>query len=682
LNEKTPVRALTGVGPKLEAELAELGIRCIRDLWFHLPLRYEDRTRLTEIAALAPNVQAQFEGLVEFVEVRMAPRRSLLVTLSDGSGLIRLRFFHFQMRQQTELKRGMRLRCFGEVRHGLGGLESIHPQYRVVNDELPLSENLTPVYPSSEALGRERMKRLVTQALALLEQAADLELLPEAELMPLKAALLCVHKAAPGTDLQALKEQRHPAQLRLAFEELVAHQLAMRINRGRLKSLLAKALPGTRQLIRNLLKALPFKLTDAQNRVLKEIAFDLQQHQPMLRLVQGDVGSGKTLVAAISALLAIESGSQAALLAPTELLAEQHFSNFKIWFEPLGLEVIMLAGKVTGKARVHALNAIARGAQMVVGTHALIQEGVQFADLALVIIDEQHRFGVKQRLALRNKGLSGTMAPHQLIMTATPIPRTLAMVAYADLDVSVIDALPPGRSPIQTVLIDSARRSQVIERIAKACSEGRQAYWVCTLIDPSEQLEAKAAEQTYQQLREALPEIAIGLVHGRLKAQEKADIMKRFKSGELKLLVATTVIEVGVDVPNASLMIIENAERLGLAQLHQLRGRVGRGSAQSACVLMLQKPIGTLAKERVETMRLTQDGFAIAEADLRLRGPGEFLGAKQAGVANFRIANLARDRDQLPQVRALADQIVLQDPERIGKLIERWIGEAERLADA
>lgn len=687
--EHSAVAVLPALTPKLAPLLETLGLRTLGDLWFHLPLRYEDRTQILPIAALTPGQPAQFEATVEFSEVRHAGRRALNVVLFDGTGRIKLRFFHFNAAQAKALAMGVRLRCFGEVRAGLAGLEVIHPQYRVVTADAPpvLEQTLTAVYPSTEGLPQPRLGKLIAQALERLPDAQALEQLPLAlrqqyALAPLRDALLAVHRPQPDSDLAALLERRHPAQRRLAFDELLAHQLAMRLNRRRYSAMAAPALKSSGALQARLRAGLPFRLTAAQQRVAAEVHANLVRPTPMLRLVQGDVGSGKTVVAALAALQAIEAGYQVALMAPTELLAEQHQRNFERWLAPLQIAPQWLAGKVKGAARRAALAAVAGGAPLVIGTHALMQEQVQFRDLGLVIIDEQHRFGVHQRLSLRDKGQSGTRVPHQLVMTATPIPRTLAMVAYADLDVSVIDELPPGRTPVRTVAIDAQRRAEVVQRVHEACRQGRQAYWVCTLIDESDQLQAQAALRSFELLVEALPDLRIGLLHGRMKAAEKQDCMQRFVAGELELLVATTVIEVGVDVPNASLMIIENAERLGLSQLHQLRGRVGRGAQESACVLLYQSPLGQLARERLQILRETTDGFRIAEADLRLRGPGEFLGTRQAGFASFKVADLARDQDQLEQVREVADAWLETEPATIAPLLARWLGASERLAGA
>ena len=686
--ERQPVSVLPAVSERLLQSLHTLNLRTIGDLWFHLPLRFEDRTRIVPIGQLLPGEPAQFEGEIEFAEVRFAGRRSLNVVLRDDSGRIKLRFFHFNTAQSTALRNGLRLRCFGEPRLALAGLELIHPQYKVVApDELNLATSLTAVYPTTEGLAQSRLAKVVQSALARLPDDPQLEILPVAlrerfGLVPLRSALLEVHQPRPDSDLAALLERRHPAQRRLAFDELLAHQLAMRLNRKRLQLFGAPPLPPAPVRHVQFCKALPFALTGAQQRVVAQITADLAQPRPMLRLVQGDVGSGKTVVAALAALQAISAGRQVALMAPTELLAEQHLRNFQRWFGPLGIDPVWLAGKVKGRARLQALAAVVGGAPLVIGTHALMQENVQFAALGLVVIDEQHRFGVHQRLSLRDKGLSGTEVPHQLVMTATPIPRTLAMVAYADLDVSVIDELPPGRQPVRTVAIDGVRRAEVVARIRLACASGRQAYWVCTLIEESDQLQAQAAERSYEQLCAALPELQIGLLHGRMKAVDKQDCMNRFSAGQLQLLVATTVIEVGVDVPNASLMIIENAERLGLSQLHQLRGRVGRGATESACVLIYQSPLSQLARARLQILRESNDGFRIAQADLEQRGPGEFLGTRQAGFASFRVADLVRDQDQLPQVREMADQLLDQMPEVVTPLLQRWLAGSDRFADA
>ena len=687
----TPVTRLAGVGPAVAAKLAERGIHTLQELWFLLPLRYEDRTRLTPIRELRPGRALQAEGRVRQVERIFRGRPVLKVTLGDDDGaLLQLRFFHFRGPQVQGFQPGRRVRVFGEVRPGTQGWEIIHPSYRLLDDQdaAALSERLDPVYPQIEGLGPGSLGRLVRLALAGLPASERLEHLPIAlwrdlALPDLREALLTVHHPPADADIAALLAGTHPAQRRLAFEELLAHALSLRRQRIALREQGAFPLPPARPAVDALRAALPFALTGAQQRVLAEIEADLGKPQPMLRLVQGDVGSGKTVVAALATMQAVAAGRQVALMAPTELLAEQHLQNFQRWLEPLGIRVAWLAGKVTGKARRETLAAIADGsAQVVVGTHALMQGGVVFGALGLVIVDEQHRFGVHQRLALRDKGLEGERVPHQLVMTATPIPRTLAMTAYADLDLSVIDELPPGRTPVTTVAVAAERRPELVERVRKACAEGRQAYWVCPLIEESEEIEAQAAQTTFEQLSEALPELRIALLHGRMKPTEKQETMRRFKAGELQLLVATTVIEVGVDVPKASLMVIENAERLGLAQLHQLRGRVGRGRAASSCVLLYQPPLGAIARERLEVMRRSNDGFVIAEKDLELRGPGELLGTRQTGLAVFRIADLARDAAWLPQVQAVAERLLAGSPDIAEAIIARWVGSAARYASA
>ena len=682
---------LIGVGPRVGEKLAARGLLTLQDLWLHLPLRYEDRTQLTLIRDLQPGVPAQVEGRVEAVERGFRYRPLLRVAIGDESRVtLVLRFFHFRAAQVAQFAPGVRVRCYGTPKPGQQGLEIVHPSYRVLDehDAASLQQDLDPVYPAVEGIGPATMRKLIAQALDKLPDAQTLELLPAGlldglRLPSLRQALLSMHRPARDADLSALAAGTHPAQRRLALEELLAHNLSLRRQRIALQRHRAPVLAGKGKLAARLQSALPFQLTGAQRRVFAQIREDLAQPMPMLRLVQGDVGSGKTVVAAMAAMLAVEAGKQAALAAPTELLAEQHLLNLRHWLEPLGIRVAWLAGKVTGKARAAVLEEVVSGAaQVVVGTHALMQEAVAFHDLALAIVDEQHRFGVHQRLALRDKGASGAFVPHQLIMTATPIPRTLAMAAYADLDVSAIDELPPGRTPVQTVALSAERRPELVERIRLACAEGRQAYWVCTLIDDSDEVVAQAAQGTYEFLSAQLSELRVGLVHGRMKPAEKQATMRAFKAGELDLLVATTVIEVGVDVPNASLMIVENAERLGLAQLHQLRGRVGRGAAASNCVLLYQSPLSQMARQRLATMRETSDGFVIAEKDLELRGPGELLGTRQTGLAAFRVADLARDAGLLPQVRELADRLLADSPDVADRIIARWVGGAARYASA
>jgi len=685
-----PVTTLPGVGPALAATLAKLGLETVQDLWFHLPLRYEDRTQITAIRDLRAGETAQVEARIEAIESGFRYRPQLRIAVTDDSQqTLVLRFFHFNRTQVNQLGVGARLRCFGEVRHGSHGLEMVHPEYRRVTDDGAgvVDERLTPIYPTTEGLGQKRLGGAIRAALTRLPPDAALELIPAElrkvhKLSSLREALLYVHTPPPDADLGALALGMHPDQRRLVFEELLTHHLSLKRLRAQLRSHAAPPLQGDGALRRRFRAALAFTPTRAQERVGAEIARDLGKPLPMLRLVQGDVGSGKTLVAAQAALTAIEAGRHAALMAPTELLAEQHFINFDKWLAPLGIRIAWLGGKLKGRARTAALASVADTAQLVIGTHALMQEGVAFRDLALVIIDEQHRFGVHQRLALRDKGRSGDVVPHQLVLTATPIPRTLAMTAYADLDVSVIDELPPGRTPVATVALANTRRAEIVERIRSACTEGRQAYWVCTLIEESDLLQAQAAEATFAELTAALAGIRVGFVHGRMKPAEKQAAMQAFKAGETALLVATTVIEVGVDVPNASLMVIENAERLGLAQLHQLRGRVGRGSAKSSCVLLYQRPLSASARQRLDVLRESSDGFRIAEKDLELRGPGEVLGTRQTGQLAMRIADLARDAPLLPAVQRAGAVLLRDHPDLVERLIERWIGAAARFAGA
>lgn len=681
---EAPVTALKGVGEALALKLSRLGIERVSDLLFHLPLRYQDRTRLTPIGSLRAGQEAVIEGEVTACDVVKGRRRSLLIRLRDGSGILSLRFFHFAPAQQQQLHPGVTVRAFGEARAGATGLEIYHPEYRLTSaGAAPVEEYFTPIYPTTEGLNQARLRALAQQALSQLDSTPEAlpDVIPETllarfNLPGLHASLHLLHQPPPDINLEQLAMGQHPATRRLALEELLAHQLSLREVRLRIQADGAPALPTGRNLQMRFLAQLPFALTGAQGRVIEEIGLDLARSAPMLRLVQGDVGSGKTVVAAMAALSALSGECQVAMMAPTELLAEQHYQAFKAWFEPLGIDVAWLSGKLKGKARLDTKAAIADGrARMVVGTHALFQDDVHFQRLGLAIIDEQHRFGVHQRLALREKGDAGGLTPHQLIMTATPIPRTLAMSAYADLDVSVIDELPPGRTPVKTVVVSDERRPEVVTRIRTACGDGRQAYWVCTLIEESEALQCQAAEVTRDELTEALPELAVGLVHGRMKAAEKAEVMTAFKQGELDLLVATTVIEVGVDVPNASLMIIENPERLGLSQLHQLRGRVGRGNTESFCVLLYHSPLSKSARERLGVMRDTNDGFRIAEKDLQIRGPGEVLGTRQTGLAQMKVADLERDGDLLDRVSALA-RTLQKEPQITAVLVRRWLGEA------
>ncbi|WP_372965325.1 ATP-dependent DNA helicase RecG [Marinobacter sp.] len=682
------VTELKGVGSALAEKLGKLGIQSMQDLLFHLPYRYEDRTRVVPMGNLRVGDIAVVEGEVMKTDLIMGRRRSLQVTLRDNSGFLVLRFFHFNAAQKNQLSEGARVRCFGEVRPGRAGYEFYHPEYQINPPPMPpaTEATLTPVYPLTEGIQQPRVRSLCQQALKYLDHHPIKDWLPpdllaNYQLPCISEAVKLVHSPPAGAPVHQLLEGRHPAQQRLVMEELLAHQLSLLQVREQIQARDALPLLPTGNLTEDFLAELPFSLTGAQRQVMLEIRQDLSQPIPMLRLVQGDVGSGKTVVAALAALQALGAGAQVALMAPTEILAEQHYNNFKSWLEPLGIQLAWLSGKVKGKARQQALEAVASGsAQVAIGTHALFQDEVQFHRLALVIVDEQHRFGVHQRLALREKGVGGSLAPHQLIMTATPIPRTLAMSAYADLDTSIIDELPPGRKPIETIVVPDSRREDIIERVMSACREGRQAYWVCTLIDESEALQCQAAEVTAQELTERLPDLRVGLVHGRLKAQEKANVMAQFKEGILDLLVATTVIEVGVDVPNASLIIIENPERLGLAQLHQLRGRVGRGEQASFCVLMYHPPLSNNGKARLQALRESQDGFVIAEKDLEIRGPGEVLGTRQTGLMQFRLASFERDKGWIEPIKNMAPGLMKQ-PRLVDALIRRWLGEKIRYGE-
>lgn len=689
LLDAVPLTTLSGVGASQAGKLAKLGLDTIQDLLLHLPLRYEDRTRLYPINDLLPGIYATVEGEVLRSDISFGRRRMLTCQISDGTGILTMRFFNFNAAMKNSLATGRRVTAYGEIKRGNHGAEIIHPEYRIQGEtsEVELQESLTPVYPTTEGVRQATLRKLTDQALELLDTCAIAELLPpelSGGLMSLPQALHTLHRPPPDIQLADLELGKHPAQKRLILEELLAHNLSMLAVRAGAQSYQAQPLLPDDRLKNRFLAQLPFSPTGAQTRVVADIEADMQKDFPMMRLVQGDVGSGKTLVAALAALRAIAHGKQVALMAPTELLAEQHANNFRQWFEPLGLEVGWLAGKQKGKARIAQQEAIASGqVSMVVGTHAIFQEQVQFNGLALVIIDEQHRFGVHQRLALWEKGEEQGFHAHQLILTATPIPRTLAMTAYADLDTSVIDELPPGRTPVTTVAIPDTRRADIIQRVKSAClEEGRQAYWVCTLIEESELLEAQAAEATWEELKAALPELKVALVHGRMKAQEKQAVMQAFKQGELQLLVATTVIEVGVDVPNASLMIIENPERLGLAQLHQLRGRVGRGAVASHCVLLYKTPLSKTAQTRLQVLRDSNDGFVIAQRDLEIRGPGELLGTRQTGSAEFKVADLLRDQAMIPEVQRVARHLHQHYPEHAQALIERWLPEKAHYSNA
>jgi len=695
LSLQSPVQQLRGVGERTAESLARLGLRHVRDLLFHLPLRYQDRSRIIPLGALVAGAEVLIEGEVLLSELRYGRRRMLLVRIGDGTGMLMLRFFHFSTRQREGLQRGQWLRLYGEVRvGGSGGLEMVHPEYQCIEKKaaLALEANLTPVYPMGDGVRQALLRKLIDQALMLVmpevasranpDKPAQvmLEWLDDAELgelglMALDEAIRTVHSPASDAELSLLRECRHPAQRRLAFEELLVQQFSFRQLRERVRCQQAPLCSGDGFLREQLQADLTFALTAAQQRVIAEIDRDLSCKSPMQRLVQGDVGSGKTVVAAMAVLQVVESGFQAAVMAPTELLAEQHFKVFCDWLQPLGIEVAWLSGKLKGKGREQMLEKIGTGqARVAVGTHALFQEQVVFDHLGLVVIDEQHRFGVHQRLALREKGRSRGLFPHQLIMTATPIPRTMVMTAYADLDTSVIDELPPGRQPVQTISVPDSRRDEVLQRVEHACHQGQQVYWVCTLIEESELLQCQAATETATLLAEILSDVRVGLIHGRLKSSEKEGLMARFKAGEIDLLVATTVIEVGVDVPNASLMVIENADRLGLAQLHQLRGRIGRGHQRSSCVLMYHPPLGQRGRDRLAILRETNDGFEIARRDLELRGPGEVLGTRQTGELQFRVADLVRDQDLIPAVNRVATRLFAEAPQRVKPVVERWLG--------
>ncbi|MCQ8878967.1 ATP-dependent DNA helicase RecG [Pseudoalteromonas shioyasakiensis] len=684
-----PITDLKGVGPKMAERLKKLGIATVQDMLFHLPLRYEDRTRIYAINELQPHSHVSIEASIETSQITFGKRRMLVCQVNDGTGRLTLRFFNFSAAQKNTMSAGKVIRCFGEIRRGRVGFEMTHPEYSISDtpSEQPTATTLTPVYSTTEGLKQLSIRALSDQAIALLDKYQLEELLPvqfQHGGMGLTQAIHLLHRPSSDIDVSALEFGTHPAQQRLVFEELLAQNLSLLKLRQQGQQAKAIALTSNPELENNFLAQLPFAPTNAQSRVVNEIKADLQHPYPMMRLVQGDVGSGKTLVAALSALTAIAQGYQVALMAPTEILSEQHGITFAQWFNDLGITTAWLGGKTTGKERDTTLEKIASGeAQMIVGTHALFQEQVTFNNLVLIIIDEQHRFGVHQRLSLREKGRFGDCYPHQLVMTATPIPRTLAMTAYADLETSVIDELPPGRTPITTVAIPDTRREEIINRVRTACSDqGRQVYWVCTLIDESEVLQCQAAEDSALQLTQALPELTVGLVHGRMKPAEKQAIMNDFKTGNIHVLVATTVIEVGVDVPNASLIIIENPERLGLAQLHQLRGRVGRGSIASHCVLLYHAPLSVTAQKRLGVLRESNDGFVIAERDLEIRGPGEVLGTKQTGLAEFKIADLNRDKQTLNQVRPIALQMLTHHPEQVEKLIQRWLAGKSLYAQA
>jgi len=682
---------LKGVGPKNALKLEKLGIKTAADLLFHLPSRYEDRTSLTLLGRLSPNSSANAVVLGKVVQVRIIkrPAPQLYCLIDDGSGQLFLRFIHYSRAQYQRFAIGQRVFAIGEVRYSSLGLEMIHPEYRLLSatDLPPLMNTLTPIYPSTEGLSQHSWMQLTDQALALLQENHGLiddliaaSIVTDLGLPSLSSSLQFLHRPPKDTSLHLLNEGQHPAQRRLIVEELLVHRLVMVKRRDDYTEQSALRCPHPQAMLDQFFTRLPFTLTKAQSRVAQEICDDLQQSYPMMRLLQGDVGSGKTVIAAISALTVIASNAQVAFMAPTELLAEQHYRVVKQWFEPLQIRVSLLTGGLSKRQRDVLLSELADGQiDLLVGTHALFQEDVYFKRLALMIIDEQHRFGVHQRLALKAKGIVNGYVPHQLMMTATPIPRTLAMSVYADLACSVIDELPAGRKPITTLALDNHKRDAVIERIVNLCHQGQQVYWVCPLIEESEVLQCEAAEKSAQQLAQQLPLLTVGLLHGKMKSKDKEHIMRLFKDGCIHVLVATTVVEVGVDVPNASLMVIENSERLGLSQLHQLRGRVGRGSVSSYCILLYQSPLGAIARERIRVMRESQDGFVIAEKDLELRGSGELLGTRQTGETNFRLANLVRDRYLLPEVQKIADTLWKNHPDIARQMIARWLGGKENL---
>ena len=668
-----PIRA----SEALLKKLAKIGLHSEADLLVHLPLRYEDETRITPVERAFGGEPVQVEVVVHSNELQFRPRRQMVVRAGDGTGDITLRFFSFYPSQQAALSVGSRIRAFGEVRGGFFGAEMVHPRFRKVVDDEPLPEAMTPIYPSTAGLANSALQKLIGKALATGDMSETLpeELRQRLKLPALARSLKFLHNPPPGTELDTLHARNHPAWRRVKFDEVLAQQLSLRRAYLARREQGAPVLRARDNLGARLLDSLPFGLTGAQARAMAEIGADLAQPHPMHRLLQGDVGAGKTIVAALAACQAISAGWQAAFMAPTEILAEQHFLKLSGWLEPLGVKVAWLSGSLKSKAKREQLAATASEAQLIVGTHALIQEGVDFARLGLAIVDEQHRFGVAQRLALRKKGSN----PHQLMMSATPIPRTLAMSYYADLDVTVLDELPPGRTPIKTRLVADNRREDVVGFVKKHVEEGRQAYWVCPLIEESEALQLQTAQDTYEQLSQDLPELRVGLVHGRLKADEKQAVMAAFAAGDIDVLVATTVIEVGVDVPNASLMVIEHAERFGLSQLHQLRGRVGRGQYESSCVLIYAGPLGEIARQRLKIIFENTDGFEIARQDLQIRGPGEFVGARQSGVPLLRYADLELDVDLVDMAREVAETMLTEHPALAEKHLQRWLGSREEL---
>ena len=687
----TPITQLRGIGNAVAEKLERLSIRHIEDLLFHLPLRYQDRTRVYPINSLQVNQEMLVEGAIIQTRVVYRRRRMMLVTIGDNTGELLLRFFHFSTKQQNTLRSGTRIRCFGEIRKGQSQLEIIHPEYSFVSQHAPskLEAGYTPIYPTTEGLNQFSLRKFTQEAMLWLSQPDNAleELLPPdiattEQSFSLQEAILYIHRPPSDTDIELLQNGEHPVQKRLAFEEMLAHSLSLKRMRADTQKQLAHPLKKKGKLFNQLQQALPFELTSAQHRIIADIHADVQKSAPMMRLVQGDVGSGKTLVGVAAMLEAVESGCQAAMMAPTEILAEQHFRNLMDWFNPFDVRIGLIVGKQKVRERRNVLRQARSGEiNIVVGTHTLFQEKVAFDRLALIVVDEQQRFGVHQRLALKQKGEDGNFQPHQLIMTATPIPRSLAMTMYADLDYSVIDEMPPGRLPVQTFALADSRRSELIERVRKTCIEGGQVYWVCPLIEKSETLYYEPAESTFELLTHSMPEIKIKLIHGRMKTEEKTEAITLFKQGEIQLLVATTVIEVGLDIPDASLIVIENAERFGLAQLHQLRGRVGRGSKQSSCALLYHPPLSATARRRLSVMRKTNDGFEIAKEDMKIRGPGEILGTRQTGAMQFRIADITRDMMQLERVLKASEKMLAKHPHICDKLIERWLGDAARYAE-
>ena len=675
----TPLSAISAFSKPLISNLSKLGIQSLQGLLLHLPLRYIDETHITAVRDLRVGESVQVEGEIVHAEVSYKPRKALMARLEDASGQLTLRFLHFYPSQIAALKVGKKLRVYGEVRSGFFGYEMVHPSCKAVGETSVVAQTLTPVYPSVAGLSQASLRKAIGLAL---KQQAWAETLPASLYQALNLpsfadSLQALHNPAADVDVAALSDKITPHSRRLALDELLAQQLSMRKHYARRRSVDAPRFMPSKKWVSALLKSLPFSLTSAQQKVALEIERDLTQAHPMQRLLQGDVGSGKTIVACMAALQAIENGWQVALMAPTEILAEQHYQKMLGWLKPLGIQTAWLTGSQSKKDRELAMQAIANGsAQLAVGTHALFQEAVQFKQLGLAIIDEQHRFGVQQRLALRQKGQP---EPHQLMMTATPIPRTLSMSYYADLDVSVIDELPPGRTPIVTKLVSEARRDEILQRVRESCAQGHQAYWVCPLIEESEALQLVTANDTFALMQSIFPELAIGLVHGRLKSAEKQAVMTEFSAGRIQLLVATTVVEVGVDVPNANLMVIEHAERMGLSQLHQLRGRVGRGAAKSTCILLYQNKLSEMASARLKVIYESNDGFAIAQADLNLRGPGEFLGLRQSGVPMLKIADLNRDADLLEYAKSQAEALLSDYPSAVEQHLDRWLGHADEL---